>query len=48
MKPVNVKSNTYINSSEEINDKDPKYKISDIVRISKYKNFFARLCSKLV
>ena len=42
MKLVDVKSNTYINSSKEINDKDPKYKIGDIVRISKYKNIFAR------
>ena len=29
----------YINSSNKINDKDPKFKISDVVRISKYKNF---------
>ena len=36
MKAVNIKSNTYINSSKEINDKDPKFKIGDIVRISKY------------
>ena len=42
MKPVDVKSNTYINSSKEINDKDPKFKIGDIVRISKYKNNFAK------
>ena len=34
--------NTYINSSKEINDKDPKFKIGDIVRISKYKNIFAK------
>ena len=26
MKPVDVKSNTYIDSSKEINDKDPKFK----------------------
>ena len=39
-KPVDVKSNTYIDSSKEINDKDPKFKIGDIVRISKYKNIF--------
>ena len=32
-KPVDVKSNTYINSSKEINDKDPKFKIDDILRI---------------
>ena len=36
MKAVNIKKNTYINSSKEINDKDPKFKIGDIVRISKY------------
>ena len=35
MKLVDVKSNIYINSSKEINDKDPKFKIGDIVRISK-------------
>ena len=39
MKPVDVKWNTYINSSKEINDKDdPKFKFGDIVRISKHKN----------
>ena len=42
MKPVNVKSNTYINSSKEINDKDPKSKFGDIVRISKYKNMSSK------
>ena len=49
MKPIDVKSNTYMDSSEKINNKDPKFKIGDIVRILKYKNIFAkRLCSKLV
>ena len=42
MKPVDVESNTYINSSKEINDNDPKFKIGDFVRISKYKNAFAK------
>ena len=42
IKPVDVKSNTYIDSSKEINDKDPKFKVGDIVRISKYKNIFAK------
>ena len=42
MKPADVKSNTYIDSSKEINDKDPKFKIDDIVRISKYKNIIAK------
>ena len=40
-KPVDVKSNTYINSSKKNNDEDPKFKIGDIVEISKYKNIFA-------
>ena len=39
MRPVDVKSKTYINS---INDEDPKSKISDIVRISKFKNIFSK------
>ena len=34
--------NTYIDSSKEISDKDPKYKIGDHVRISKYKHNFAK------
>ena len=42
MKPVDVKDNTYIDSSNEVNDKDPKFKIGDHVRISKYKNIFAK------
>ena len=48
MKPVHVKSNTYIGSSKEINYKDPKFQIGDTVRISKYENIFARLHSVLV
>ena len=42
IKPVDIKSNKYINSSKEINDKKPKFRISDIVRISKYKDIFAK------
>ena len=42
LKPVDVKSSTYINSSKEINDEDLKFKIGDIVRISKCKNIFAK------
>ena len=33
MKPLNVKPGTYFESSKEINDKDPKFRIGDIVRI---------------
>ena len=42
MKPVDVKSNTYINSSEEIKNKDPKFRIGYIVRVLKYKNIFTK------
>ena len=38
MKPVDVKFNTHIDSSKEINNKYPKFKVADIVRISKYKH----------
>ena len=42
MKPVDVKSNTYIDSNKEVNEKHSKFKICDTVRISKYKNMFAK------
>ena len=42
MKPVDVKSSTYIDSSKQMNNEDPKFKIGDIVRISKYKKSFAK------
>ena len=40
MKPVDVKTSTYID--KEITNKYPKFKIGDFVRISKYKNIFAK------
>ena len=42
MKHVNVKSSTYVDSSKEINDKDPKSKIWDTVNILKSKNILAK------
>ena len=42
MKPIDVKDNTYINADKEINNKDPKFKVGDHVRISKYKNIFTK------
>ena len=42
MKPVDVKDNTYIDFKKEVNDKDPKFKVGNHVRISKYKNIFAK------
>ena len=42
MKPVDVKLSRYVDSRKEINDKDSGFKIGDIVRISKYKDIFAK------
>ena len=42
MKPVDVKSSTYIESSKEINDKYDKCKSGDIVRITKYKKILVK------
>ena len=42
MNPVDVKDNAFINFKKEINNKDPKFKAGDRVRISKYKNIFAK------
>ena len=42
MKPIDVKDYTYINIDKEVNDKNPKFKVGDHVRISKYKNIFAK------
>ena len=42
MKPIDVKDNTYIDFEKEVNDKDPKFKVGDHVRISKYKNIFTK------
>ena len=42
MKRSEVKGNTYIDSIKEVNDKDSKYKVGDHIRISKYKNTFAK------
>ena len=43
MKPVDVKLNAYIASSKEINNTNPKFKISDTVRTSKYKIFLQKV-----
>ena len=43
MKPTDVKDNTYVDSKKEVNDKDPKFKVRDHVRISKNRNIFAKV-----
>ena len=42
MKLADVEDNTYIDFEKEVNDKDPKFKIGDHVKISKYKNIFTK------
>ena len=42
IKPIDVKDNTYININKEVNDNDPKFKVGDHVKISKYKNILAK------
>ena len=42
MKPVDVKSSTYIYFNKKDNEKYPKFKIDGIVKRSKYKNTFAK------
>ena len=42
MNPVDVKDNTYIDFKKEVNDKLPKFRVGEHVRISKYKNIFAK------
>ena len=42
-KPIDVRSNTYIDYGKEINNNLPEFKIGDTVRISKYNNIFAKV-----
>ena len=42
MKPIYVRSDSYAEYNEDSNEKDSKFKIGDRVRISKYKNIFAK------
>ena len=42
MKPIDVTSGSYAEYSEDSNEKDPKFKIRYRVRISRYKNIFAK------
>ena len=42
MKPIDVKDNTYFVFAKEVNDNNPKFKVGDHVRISRYKNIFSK------
>ena len=47
MKPIDVKDNTYVDLKEEVNDKDPKFKVGDRVRLSKYKIFLQKYAHQI-
>ena len=40
--PIYIKSDSYPEYNEDSNETDPKFKVGDYVRISKYKNIFAK------
>ena len=42
MKPIGVTGDSYVEHNKDFNKKDPKFKVGDHVRISKYKNIFAK------
>ena len=42
MKPIDVTADSYAKCNEDSNEKDPKFKVGDHVRISNYKNIFAK------
>ena len=42
IKPIDVKSDSFAEDNEESNEKDPKFKVNNHVRISKYKNIFSK------
>ena len=42
IRPKDVKNDSFAEYNEESNGKDPKFKVGDHVRISKYKNIFAK------
>ena len=41
MKPITIASDSYSEYDEDSSKKNPKFKVGDHVRISKYKNIFA-------
>ena len=42
MRPIKIKNNTYFDYIKEFNNKDPKFKVDEHVRISKYKTFLLK------
>ena len=42
MKPIDVRDDSYAEYNKDFNKKDPKFKVGDDVRISKYQNIFVK------
>ena len=42
MKPIDVRSDSFVEYNKESTEKDPKFKVGDHVRISTYKNIFGK------
>ena len=42
MQPIDITSNSYAEYNEDSNEKDPKFKVNNRVRISKHKDIFAK------
>ena len=42
MKPIDLTSDSYAEYNGDFNKKDPKFKVDDHTRISKYKNILAK------
>ena len=47
IKPIDGKDNTYIIIGKEVYDKDPKFKVGDHERVSKYKTFLLKAIIKI-
>ena len=42
MKPIDITDDSYAEYNEDFNKKDPRFNVGDHVKISKYKNIFAK------
>ena len=42
MKPTDVTNDSYVEYNQDSNKRNPKFKVGDRVRISQYKNIFAK------
>ena len=45
MKPIDVGDDSFAECNKESNEKNPEFKVGDPVKISKFKNVFAKGCT---